>query len=59
MFDFLLQILFLKYVILQATGYFQLKKHSNKLETLLVNVCKAYQKQVAFIISNRDWKLQD
>lgn len=63
-FDFLLQILFLKYAILQATGYFQLKKQSNKPESLLANVwrsaiCKAYRKQVAFIISNRDRKLQD
>ena len=63
-FDSLLQILFLKYAILQASGYFHLKQQSNKLESLLGNVwrsaiCKAYQKQVAFIISNRDWKLQD
>lgn len=62
--DFSLQILFLKYTVLQATGYFQLKKQSNKPQSLLASVWqsaihKAYKKQVAFIISNRDWKLQD
>lgn len=37
-FDFLLQILFFKYAILQATGYFQLKEQSNKLESWLADV---------------------